>query len=138
MPSELRIKNDLPVIDVSAFVSGTGDVQSIGREIHDAHVPHWDSFTLQGMTQGYYCSILHRDATFQEGIGYPGHLIMILVLKQPAEPLDLGEQHTVIDDRDTRLDKPSVHDFQGTYGDYILWEVALVCPELIASQKGPE
>jgi isopenicillin N synthase-like dioxygenase len=34
------------------------------------------------------------------------------------------------DDRDTRWDRASVHEFQGTYGDYLLNKVSKVFPEL--------
>ena len=36
------------------------------------------------------------------------------------------------DDRDTRWDKASVHEFSGTYGDYLLSKVAKVFPQLKA------
>ena len=36
----------------------------------------------------------------------------------------------VIDDREQRWDRSSVHEFRGTYGDYILAKVVNVFPEL--------
>jgi isopenicillin N synthase-like dioxygenase len=43
-----------------------------------------------------------------------------------ALPLD----HIAIDDRDERWDKASVHEFRGTYGDYLLGKVSKVFPQL--------
>jgi isopenicillin N synthase-like dioxygenase len=45
-----------------------------------------------------------------------------------VRPIDLGK--TVLDDRDERWDRASVHAFQGTYGEYLLGKVAKVFPQL--------
>ena len=39
----------------------------------------------------------------------------------------------VPEDRDERWDRASVHDFEGTYGDYVLAKVSKVFPQLVRS-----
>jgi isopenicillin N synthase-like dioxygenase len=45
-----------------------------------------------------------------------------------VRPIDL--RNRVLDDKDERWDRASVHTFQGTYGEYILSKVAKVFPQL--------
>jgi len=47
-----------------------------------------------------------------------------------AEIVPLPSHAVLADDRDTRWDRASVHDFRGTYGDYLLGKVSKVFPEL--------
>ena len=45
-----------------------------------------------------------------------------------AEPIDSAA--IVVDDKEHRWDRASVHDFSGTYGDYLLGKVGKVFPQL--------
>ena len=47
-----------------------------------------------------------------------------------VQPIDLGGTHAVREDREERWDRASVHEFRGTYGDYLLRKVSKVFPEL--------
>jgi len=122
--------------------SGGLQVKSDGNWIDAPPIP--DTFVcnigdmLDRMTRGYYRSTPHRvrNLSGRNRLSWP--FFFDPGFKATIKPLDLGEQYSVVDDRDTRWDKSSVHDFQGTYGNYILRKVAHVFPELIASQKNPE
>jgi len=44
---------------------------------------------------------------------------------------NIGDKDVVVDDdKDKRWDRTSVHDFHGTYGDYLIHKVSKVFPEL--------
>ena len=45
-------------------------------------------------------------------------------------PIELGGLGVVNDDKNERWDKASVHNWSGTYGDYVLSKVSKVFPEL--------
>ena len=45
-------------------------------------------------------------------------------------PIDISGSSLPDDDKDQRWDQASVHDFEGTYGDYVLGKVSKVFPEL--------
>jgi isopenicillin N synthase-like dioxygenase len=47
-----------------------------------------------------------------------------------AEVRPLPERVAIVDDKEARWDKKSVHGFSGTYGDYLLGKVSRVFPEL--------
>ncbi|HIF07381.1 MAG TPA: isopenicillin N synthase family oxygenase, partial [Gemmatimonadetes bacterium] len=49
------------------------------------------------------------------------------------EAIDLSRVPPAVDDREERWDHASVHEFEGTYGDYILGKVSKVFPELRGS-----
>jgi isopenicillin N synthase-like dioxygenase len=46
------------------------------------------------------------------------------------EPIVTADGMLAADDRSARWDHASVHDFEGTYGDYILAKVSRVFPQL--------
>lgn len=46
------------------------------------------------------------------------------------QPIDLPGVDVLPADQDERWDHASVHDFQGTYGEYLLDKVGKVFPEL--------
>jgi polar amino acid transport system ATP-binding protein len=48
----------------------------------------------------------------------------------PISPIQALAQLPVADDRNLRWDHANVHDFQGTYGDYLLQKVSKVFPQL--------
>jgi isopenicillin N synthase-like dioxygenase len=84
---------------------------------------------LDRLTGGLYRSTPHR-AKNTSGRGRlsfpfffdPGFAAQIVPLPQHAAQ--------VADDRETRWDRKSVHEFSGTYGDYLLGKVGKVFPEL--------
>lgn len=84
---------------------------------------------LDRLTGGWFRSTPHRAKNIS-GRGRlsfpfffdPGFEAEIVPLPDHAQHLD--------DDRESRWDKESVHDFQGTYGDYLLGKVSKVFPEL--------
>ena len=45
-----------------------------------------------------------------------------------VKPIELDA--IAVDDKHERWDKASIHDFRGTYGDYVLSKVAKVFPQL--------
>jgi hypothetical protein len=45
-------------------------------------------------------------------------------------PVESLERDAFTDDADKRWDRASVHEFSGTYGDYLLNKVSKVFPEL--------
>jgi len=52
-----------------------------------------------------------------------------------VEPIDVGQGPSPGDDKDSRWDGASVHDFDATYGDYVLGKVSKVFPELRGSSR---
>jgi isopenicillin N synthase-like dioxygenase len=84
---------------------------------------------LDRLTGGFYKSTPHR-AKNVSGKGRlsfpfffdPAFDVPILPIPQRADG--------VVDDRETRWDNSSVHDFSGTYGDYLLGKISKVFPEL--------
>lgn len=83
---------------------------------------------LDRMTGGLYRSTPHRvrNQSARDRLSFPFFFdpnfnveVTAIQQNQPAE-----------DDRQHRWDKASVHDFSGTYGDYLLGKVSKVFPEL--------
>ena len=97
---------DAPPLD-DAFVCNIGDM-------------------LDRMTGGLYRSTPHRvrNVSGRDRYSYP--LFFDPGFDTAVKPV----RTPVADDQGERWDKASVHDFQGTYGDYILGKVAKVFPEL--------
>jgi isopenicillin N synthase-like dioxygenase len=84
---------------------------------------------LDRLTGGAYKSTPHRarNVSGRGRISFPfffdpGFDAQIVPLPQHAT--------AIADDRDTRWDRASVHDFHGTYGDYLLGKVSKVFPQL--------
>ncbi|MEM9687700.1 MAG: 2OG-Fe(II) oxygenase family protein, partial [Bacteroidota bacterium] len=115
--------------------SGGLQIKTKGRWVAAPVVP--DSFIcnigdmLDRMTGGYYRSTPHRvlNTTGNGRLSYP--FFFDPNFNAEVRPVPLTNA-TVLkkDDKTTRWDKASVHDFQGTYGDYILTKIAKVFPEL--------
>ncbi len=85
---------------------------------------------LDRLTRGIYRSTPHRvlNRAGRDRLSFP----FFFDPNFDAEILPIGElaHHPLIDDRAERWDRSSVHDFRGTYGDYLLAKVAKVFPQL--------
>ena len=82
---------------------------------------------LDRLTGGEYRSTPHRakNVTGQDRLSFP--FFFDPDFDAEIKPLP---NRAIADDRDSRWDKASVHDFRGTYGDYLLSKVSKVFPEL--------
>ena len=47
-----------------------------------------------------------------------------------VQPIELPTANQFVDDRQQRWDQASVHEFRGTYGEYLLNKVSKVFPQL--------
>lgn len=83
---------------------------------------------LDRMTGGLYRSTPHRvlNVSGKRRLSFP--LFFDPSFEARVQRIDGIE--TVDDDRDQRWDKASVHDFEGTYGDYLLRKVSGAFPQL--------
>ncbi len=89
---------------------------------------------LDRLTGGLYRSTPHRvrNVSGRERLSFP----FFFDPNFNAEVKPLPPDTIVIDDRDKRWDQASVHDFRGTYGDYLLGKVSKVFPQLFnAAQR---
>jgi len=83
---------------------------------------------LDRMTGGFYRSTPHRvlNASGKRRLSFPLFFDPAFTARvERIEGID-----TVDDDRDQRWDGASVHDFEGTYGDYLLRKVSGAFPQL--------
>lgn len=82
---------------------------------------------LDRMTGGLYRSTPHRvrNRANRDRLSFP--FFFDPDFDAEIQPIATG---TARDDRDERWDRTSVHEFQGTYGDYLLGKVSKVFPEL--------
>ncbi len=83
---------------------------------------------LDRMTGGLYRSTPHRvrNQSSRDRLSFP--FFFDPNFNAEVKAIQLGTQ--VHDDRRERWDQASVHDFSGTYGDYILGKVSKVFPQL--------
>lgn len=84
---------------------------------------------LDRMTGGLYRSTPHRvrNPAQRARLSFP--FFFDPNFEVEVKPIDLG-LGAVPDDKDERWDQASVHDFEGTYGDYVLRKVGKVFPDL--------
>ncbi|OUL20222.1 2-oxoglutarate and iron-dependent oxygenase domain-containing protein [Nostoc sp. 106C] len=84
---------------------------------------------LDRMTGGLYRSTPHRvqNVSGCDRLSFPFFFDPNFNVEVKPIPLD---GLVINDDREERWDKASVHDFRGTYGDYVLSKVSKVFPEL--------
>ena len=85
---------------------------------------------LDRLTRGLYRSTPHRvlNTSGRGRLSFP--FFFDPGFDARVAPIDLGDVPLPDDDRRERWDASSVHDFEGTYGDYVLGKVAKVFPEL--------
>ena len=83
---------------------------------------------LDRMTGGLYLSTPHRvrNRSDRDRLSFP--FFLDPNFNAEIKPIRLGE--IVNDNRAERWDRASVHEFRGTYGDYLLGKVSKVFPEL--------
>ncbi|HUI28420.1 MAG TPA: 2OG-Fe(II) oxygenase family protein, partial [Candidatus Kryptonia bacterium] len=109
----LQVKSDSHWIDAppiaGSFVCNIGDM-------------------LDRMTGGYYRSTPHRvrNRSGRDRLSFP--FFFDPNFNVEVKPIELGT--AVRDDKNERWDRASVHEFRGTYGEYLLGKVARVFPEL--------
>jgi|LakMenEpi03Aug12_release.lakeMendotaPanAssembly.Ray.scaffolds.fasta_scaffold01611_7 isopenicillin N synthase-like dioxygenase len=85
---------------------------------------------LERLTRGIYRSTPHRvlNLAKRDRISFP--VFFDPNFHSPISPIQALAQLPVADDRNLRWDHANVHDFQGTYGDYLLQKVSKVFPQL--------
>jgi isopenicillin N synthase-like dioxygenase len=85
---------------------------------------------LDRLTRGVYRSTPHRVRNASGRGRYSFPFFFDPGWDARVEALDVTGLEAREDDRATRWDRTSVHDFGGTYGEYVLGKVAKVFPEL--------
>ena len=87
---------------------------------------------LDRLTRGLYRSTPHRvlNVSGRGRLSFP--FFFDPGFDAHVEPIDSSVVPAPADDGDERWDHASVHDFEGTYGDYVLGKVSKVFPELSA------
>jgi isopenicillin N synthase-like dioxygenase len=85
---------------------------------------------LDRMTAGLYRSTPHRvqNVTRRDRLSFPFFFDPNFNVR--IEPIVTPDATRAAADRGERWDRASVHDFQGTYGDYVLAKVSKVFPQL--------
>ncbi len=109
-------------------------VKTEGRWIDAPPVP--DSFVcnigdmLDRLTRGLYRSNPHRvqNVSGRNRLSFP--FFFDPGFEARVEPVDLSGVAVPADDKQERWDQASAHEFEGTYGDYVLSKVSKVFPEL--------
>ena len=85
---------------------------------------------LDRLTGGSYRSTPHRvrNTSGRERYSFP--FFFDPNFSAEVKPIELSGAKIMNDDREERWDRASVHDFSGTYGEYLLNKVSRVFPEL--------
>ena len=87
---------------------------------------------LDRLTHGLYRSTPHRvlNASGRGRLSFP--FFFDPGFDAHVGPIDMSGVPVPVEDADERWDHASVHDFEGTYGDYVLRKVSKVFPDLSA------
>lgn len=87
---------------------------------------------LERMTRGYYRSTPHRvkNRTTKSRLSFPFFFDPNFEAEMHGIPLNHLNLTTVEQTANERWDGANVHDFSGTYGDYVLGKVSKVFPQL--------
>ena len=87
---------------------------------------------LERMTGGYYRSTPHRvkNRTTKSRLSFPFFFDPNFEAEMHAIPLDHLNLTDIEQSANERWDGANVHDFSGTYGDYVLGKVSKVFPQL--------
>jgi isopenicillin N synthase-like dioxygenase len=90
---------------------------------------------LDRMTAGRYRSTPHRvqNVTRRHRLSFP--FFFDPNFGAEIQPITLPDADLVASDRVERWDRASVHEFRGTYGDYLLGKVSKVFPHLSAKER---
>jgi len=93
---------------------------------------------LDRMTGGLYRSTPHRvrNPSARDRLSFP--FFFDPNFDSEVKPIELGGAARAHDDRRERWDRASVHDFRGTYGEYLLGKVSKVFPGLRAEVMSDE
>src|SRR5262249_5193635 len=85
---------------------------------------------LDRITGGQYRSTPHRvlNVAGRNRLSFP--CFFDPNVNAEIEPIEVPGAELVASDRSERWDHASVHDFRGTYGDYLLAKVSKVFPQL--------
>jgi isopenicillin N synthase-like dioxygenase len=144
-PNNTQIKKDAPWgvgehTDYGMFTIlkqdevGGLQVKSNGEWINAPYIK--DTFVcnigdmLDKLTEGYYVSTPHRvlNETGKERYSFP--FFFDPNFDAPIKNIDLSHIANVTTQKVNRWDETNLHEFKGTYGDYILNKVSKVFPEL--------
>lgn len=113
MAGGLQVKTKSRWMDIApmpnAFVCNVGDM-------------------LDRMTGGYYLSAPHRVQNLAQRERLSFAFFFDPNFNAEVKPIELGAP--LHDNKQQRWDRASVHEFHGTYGDYLLGKVSKVFPEL--------
>ncbi len=89
---------------------------------------------LDRMTRGLYRSTPHRASNRTDRDRLSLAFFFDPSFDARVQPIETASTATFVDDRAERWDRASVHEFSGTYGDYLLNKVSKVFPELRREQ----
>ena len=85
---------------------------------------------LDRLTRGIYRSTPHRVITNPKRDRLSLPFFFDPNFDAEIRPIEGLEHHALFDDSHERWDKANVHEFSGTYGEYLLNKVSKVFPEL--------
>lgn len=85
---------------------------------------------LDCLTGGRYRSTPHRVRNLQQRDRLSFPFFFDPNFNAQVRPIELNWANVIDDDKNQRWDRASVHEFRGTYGDYLLSKVSKVFPQL--------